>query len=184
MLSVLMIGIIGSIKMAYTIKIHGDVSSDYVSLALGERIKADGRFSCSFEGVGQSFYKGSKEGSRKPGFGFVIRRVRLSSKKPYCGNHPGNCLVHPIFGATKKKNMTLLEWDDWVAFHGIVNDVLDELELDADVWSKPLDVKGIMWIRKGHKRRIRYDYDEKDVGSWAPLREWNRGTQDQFDSHA
>jgi hypothetical protein len=172
---------LGLLNMAYTVKIHNqNVSVGHVNLVLAERINNDGRFTCSFEGAGQLFYKGSKEGSRKPGCGFVIRNVRLSNKKPYCGNHPGECLIHPIFGTTKKKNMKLLEWDDWVAFHGIVNDVLDELGLDADVWTKPMDVKGYMWIRKGLNRRLRYDYDEKNVGSWAPLREWNRGTADQF----
>lgn len=78
-----------------------------------------------------------------------------------------------------KMKATYLEWDDWVAFHKIVNDCLDVLMLDADVWSTPQNARGRFWIRKGTQRRTRYDYTETTLYG-RPARLWNTGSPDQF----
>jgi hypothetical protein len=170
----------------YTVKVHSSssVDAERVYRDLAKRFRSDGRFSVDMIFL-DSMTKGKRDGSRKPGFGIGLRKVRLTEAKPYCGQHPGECLVNPFAGPTKKKRMTLLEWDDWVEFNGLVNDVLDEHGIDADVWSNPQETKGTMWIRKGQQRRLRYDYDDDFSGSWSrttglPVRVWNEGTHDQF----
>lgn len=114
----------------------------------------------------------------------VLPRVRLGEAKPYCGNHPGPCVVGPFGGVAKKRTTRWLEWDDWVEFHGIVNDVLDASKTNADVWSNPQDARGKFWMRRGILRRVQYDYEEEERGFGLPLRIWNTGTPDQFASHA
>lgn len=109
-----------------------------------------------------------------------IKPVRLVNKKPYCGNHPGECVVNPFTGPTKKPNATYLEWNDWVAFHKVVNTVLNKYKVNADVWSTPYDVRGKMHIRKGRVARKRYDYSEKINQYGMPVREWNQGDESQF----
>jgi hypothetical protein len=105
-----------------------------------------------------------------------LKPVRLRTKKPYCGNHPGEC---PL-GGPPKKNATYLEWEDWVQFHKLVNAVLNRLRVSADVWSTPLDVRGKMWIRKGKAPRIRWDWTEELNRYGRAVRVWNQGTPDQF----
>ena len=109
-----------------------------------------------------------------------LQCIRLTAKKPYCGNHPGPCYVGPL-GERQKPNSTLLEWDDWVAFHTLVNEVCDHLNLSANIWTLPRDVRGKMWIRKGLSSRLRWDYEEQwEPRRSQPLRVWNTGTPDQF----
>lgn len=114
-----------------------------------------------------------KYGSGEPGWAITVQRVRLTAKKAYCGQHPGPCQV-PLFPQPKRK-LALLEWDDWVSFHGAVNSALDRYALSADVWSKPAEASGRMWIRLGSRRRMRWDWDS-DRGRQV----WNLGTDDQF----
>jgi hypothetical protein len=77
--------------------------------------------------------------------------------------------------------MTYLEWNDWVEFHSIVNGVLDEYHISANVWSNPQDVRGKMWIRKADLgARVRYDWEENLDRSGRVERIWNQGTPDQF----
>ena len=108
-----------------------------------------------------------------------IKTVRLTKKKSYCGNHPGECQVSP-FGNRKKPVVSYLEWNDWVAFHSIVNKVLNRFRANAEVWSEPQDVKGKMWIRKGTKARLHYDWTEDCDSYGRIIRYWNQGTPDQF----
>lgn len=110
----------------------------------------------------------------------LVKPVRLVKAKPYCGNHPGECQINPFLGPQKKKSMTLLEWDDWVKFHNLVNRCLNRFKANANVWSNPPDVRGKMWIRKGLKARVRYDWDEKPSAYGNPIRVWNTGSDDQF----
>jgi len=110
-----------------------------------------------------------------------VKPVRLVKAKPYCGNHPGPCAINPFFGPRKKPNSTYLEWNDWVKFHNLVNRVLNRFHVNADVWSTPLDVRGKMWIRKGRKARILYDWTERFDEFGRAIREWNKGTDDQFE---
>lgn len=109
---------------------------------------------------------------------FYMSRIRLTTPKPYCGNHPGPCQVNP-FIQRKKPRATWLEWDDWVVFHTMVNNVCDSLQVYANVWTLPQDARGKFWIRKGYRPRQRYDYEEAYVRGDL-TRVWNTGTIDQF----
>jgi len=167
--------------MAYTIKIHTDNETlvNKVQFSIEKALNKDNRFLATIEPAG-FIYKGPRVGSRKTGYGLTLRRVRLRVKKNYCGNHPGVCVVNPYLGPQKKPIASYLEWDDWVAFHSVINDCLDKMKIDADIWSTPHDVKGKMWIRKGTQRRVKYEWEEKQTNHWQPLRIWNQGTPDQF----
>jgi hypothetical protein len=111
-----------------------------------------------------------------------VQQVRLTQAKEYCGQHPGECVVIPGF-QRKKKRMRYLEWDDWIQFNNLVNDVLDKGRVKAEVWSTPmenLDKGKKFWIRKGLLRRVKYDYREVPTGG-VPIRIWNTGSPDQFE---
>lgn len=124
-----------------------------------------------------STFEGMKRNSPMPRHKIEITRVRLKKAKPYCGNHPGPCVAD----GRKKPNTTFLEWGDWVAFHAIVNAILNIPVFEADVWSLPQDVAGKMWIRKNNQPRLRWDYeDQTPPGAFHPRRIWNVGTPDQF----
>jgi hypothetical protein len=122
--------------------------------------------------------------------GEIHVKVRLQKAKPYCGNHPGECQTHPILGERVKRSGSWLEWDDWVAFNDLVNDVLDGLRACAEVWSVPpekLDKGKKFHIRRGRARRVKWDWEEQPSpsGSWQALRVWNHGSPDQFEeTHA
>lgn len=165
--------------MAYTIKFHESSNTVHkLGILLYEYIHEHG-FRANMDYIGY-LSRGSREGSRTEGLGVTLKKVRLQEAKLYCGQHPGECLIHPLIGPTKKKKQTYLEWDDWIKFNNMINDFLDQHNVNADVWSKPHDVKGIFWIRKGVNRRIHYDWTEEDWGRLLPVRVWNRGTPDQF----
>jgi hypothetical protein len=77
-----------------------------------------------------------------------IGGVRLRESKHYCGNHPLPCPVRMF--PVKHKNTKLLEGADWVAFNDMLNDVLDNLGVSANVASSHVI------IRKGDQRCIGY----------------------------
>ena len=155
----------------YTIQIlkGGEAKRNRVLDYLRQRIAKDGRFTANME---------CAMDRRLPSI--HIKPVRLTKAKPYCGQHPGECVVNPFTGPTRKPRATWLEWDDWVAFHHLVNRALNRLRTHADVWSTPPDVRGKMWIRRGIKARLRYEWTEEPGRYGLPIREWNQGTFDQF----
>lgn len=148
-------------------------------VALQRAIAQDGRFGATLTPI--TFAPRTRH--LPQGYSLTIQYVRLKKAKEYCGQHPGVCIVDPRF-PHKKANYKYLEWDDWVAFHGLVNDVLDRLEVTADAWTNPrelLSTGSKMWIRRHNKRRVRFDWDEKFIGGLrGPARVWNAGTPDQF----
>lgn len=154
----------------YTIQIlsGGEEKRNRVMQYLNERLAKDGRFTAKLT---PAYDKGLPSIHVKP--------VRLTKSKPYCGQHPDVCVAHPIFGERKKPNSRLLEWNDWVKFHNLVNKALNRLKVNADVWSNPADVRGKMLIRKGLRPRIRWDYTTDNSGM-VPIHAWNQGTDDQF----
>ena len=155
----------------YTIVIlkGGEAKRNRVLAYLRERMAKEGRFTAELS------YAYDK---RLPSI--HIKRVRLVKAKPYCGQHPGVCVVNPFIGPQKKKVGKWLEWNDWVAFHGLVNRVLNRFRTNADVWSEPPDVRGKFYIRKGLLARKRFDWTET-IDKWGrPIREWNKGAPDQF----
>lgn len=76
---------------------------------------------------------------------FKIVDVRLKSTKAYCGNHPGACQI-----GGKDRRHNYLEGADWVEFNDILNDVLDELGVDARVESS------VVRVRQGMERCVEY----------------------------
>lgn len=89
-----------------------------------------------------------------------IVNVRLRSKKEYCGNHSGPCPVR--FGPERKhRRAYFLEGADWVEFNDLVNDVLDQLQANANVYTS------VCWLRKGKRRRTEYGEGSRFNGEWA-----------------
>jgi hypothetical protein len=115
--------------------------------------------------------------------GEIHLKVRLKKAKPYCGQHSGECQIGP-FGERQKRSGSWLEWDDWVQFNDLVNDVLDGLRACAEVWSVPpekMDKGKKFYVRRGRARRVRWDWEEQQTpGQWQALRIWNHGSPDQF----
>jgi len=167
--------------MAYTIKIHTDkeMLPWNVREKLIKALDKDKRFRCDINNAG-FIYRGPREGSRKEGYGLILRRVRLTEKKEYCGQHFGVCVVNPFTGPQKKKKTTHLEYNDWIEFHDIVNNVLDKMKLDADVWTDPRECTGRYWIRKGMNRRVNFDAEQIPSNHWAPQYKWDNGSASQF----
>jgi hypothetical protein len=109
-----------------------------------------------------------------------VTAVRLKRAKPYCGQHPGPCQL-----GGPRRSGTWLEWDDWVEFNGLVNDVLDKHSVSALVFSLPqeaLDKGKQMVVRRGLKRRHKYDWHEGVWRGRSGIRIWNHGTPDQFEN--
>jgi hypothetical protein len=156
----------------YTIQLlnSSSIKLNRIMEALKVKLSKDGRFTCDLvEGLVKSGKRGQND------LAIFVKRVRLTKAKSYCGNHPGEC---PVTNE-RKPISKYLEWNDWVAFHALVNTTLNKFHTNANVWSLPQDVKGKMWIRKGKFARKRFDWDE--TYSYGRLvRIWNAGTDDQF----
>ena len=87
-----------------------------------------------------------------------IHQIRLKASKSYCGNHPYPCPVTPFERRHRKGKW--LEGADWVGFNDLINDVLDDLAVDADVGSS------LVTIRKGRKRCVRYEGYSRNFGGY------------------
>jgi hypothetical protein len=157
---------VGRIEMAYTILVRDArrYKFDDVGLRLYVALEASPFVVDVVDG-----------GPSRSGHRVLLRTVRLRAPRPYCGQHPGPC----EFPGRARRRSRCLEWGDWVAFNAIVNDVLDALGCDADAWSTPPDVSGKFWVRRGGRRRVRYDWTEEEHRGRV-FRVWNRGTPDQF----
>lgn len=159
--------------MAYLVQLLSEHDVALVAKKLQESIERDGRFRLT----------AAPEVSGKT---INMQKVRLTARKPYCGQHPGECVA--IFPRPKRNSMCL-EYDDWIAFHAVVNSTLDELGVSANVTTRPMEtvrrfkgMGGKYWIRRGTKPRVRFDYDEEYNGMGLPVRWWNPGTPDQFEA--
>lgn len=175
--------------MAYRIRVHAIVGyTNQLSNAVGalmasvQRAVTDAGFKVGDYGyTGSTNGRGPKEGSGKPGYVVDLRKIRLAKAKPFCGAHPGPCVVGGTYTkAGLKRASNCLEWEDWIAFHEVVNDVLDRYHVDADITTAGADVdRGrLLFCRRGLKRRVRYDWTE-DARD-ARKRPINYGTEDQF----
>lgn len=164
----------------YTIMIlqGGTPKRDRVLSLLSDKIAKDGRFRAILTPADSKTSRAERQiaGQVRVLPSIMVDKVRLTEKKPYCGNHPGPCLL----GGAPKPVSSRMEWEDWVEFHTLVNQVLNRLKCRANVWSLPYDVKGRMWIRKDRSPRLRYEYTETPDKWGRPLRHWNTGTDDQF----
>ncbi len=99
-------------------------------------------------------------------WGVKIMRVRLRYKKDYCGAHPGPCLNN----FRKHMKASLLEGMDWVAFNAMLNNMLDKLKADCDVFSFNQEATvygGKYFIRIGTRRRVLYPFAYRDRFAFA-----------------
>lgn len=87
--------------------------------------------------------------------GLKISTVRLKNKKSYCGAHPGPC---PVEGGRRHRTGRWLEGADWVGFNALLNDVLDDMNAEAIVFSFNTESRGgsRYYIRRGAERRCNY----------------------------
>jgi len=174
--------------MAYTIQFFakGNEKRSKFLQVFQDRLHKDGRFKCELEMRMVSTTKADRlqltASLGTDAFkmyelpGILIRKIRLTKKKPYCGNHPGECPVSD----KPKPNSTRLEWDDWVEFNNLINRTLNRFRAEANMWSLPHDIRGRMWMRKGILARKRYDWDEQTDQFGRTIRIWNPGTESQF----
>lgn len=80
----------------------------------------------------------------------AFRKIRLTYKKDYCGNHPLPCPVRP--GKHRKHPTTdRLEGADWVGFNDFINDILDKQQCLCNAGSSLVN------IRKAGLRCTLYD---------------------------
>lgn len=115
--------------------LNDDVDTDVIVNQIHYRINYDSRFTCEVRVVHRK---------RVPNR-ITIHNIRLKEAKIYCGSHPYAC---DIEGGRKAK---YLEGADWVEFNDRLNDILDRLEVSADVKS------AVCILRKGTRRRTHYD---------------------------
>jgi hypothetical protein len=173
----------------------GQASKEFIMEIRDElyrHIRLDGRFrlpDVNPRGIGsvEQVYHGRGK-ARKPHWRIVIKGVRLTTAKPYCGQHPGECLINPFTGkAPKKPNDSRLEWDDWIQFNNLVNDFLDKLPHASEAWSscppEQMDKGRKFYFRRNNQRRIYWDWTEGEYvirkqKMWVRI--WNHGTPDQF----
>jgi len=178
--------------MAYRIKVHAIVGYTHtISNAVGalmatlqRETEAAGFKVGDYDYVGSTNGRGPRDGSRLPGYVVDLRKIRLMKAKPYCGNHPGECVaVGRRTKAGAKPASNCLEWEDWVRFHEVVNNVLDRYHVSADVTTAGADVDQgrLLFCRRGLKRRLRYDWTETSRSTFNAARPVNHGSLDQFE---
>ncbi len=78
--------------------------------------------------------------------------VRLKEKKDSCGQHSGPCVA--VF-AKPHRHYAFLEGADWVSFFDLLNDVLDGLNVKADIEAGSFEF-GSLFHRLGRYRRVAY----------------------------
>jgi hypothetical protein len=171
--------------MAYSIKFTNPSMTDsqltQFRAELKAKLEADGRFKVPGEirEIRAQFGRGK---ARVSNWVLEMKYVRLNKAKEYCGQHPGECQIGP-FGAREKRKSSCLEWNDWIEFNALVNDVLDAFGQPAEVWSVPMELmdKGKkFFIRLDNKRRVEYDWHERAMSYGRVARVWDHGSPSQF----
>ncbi len=109
-----------------------------------------------------------------------IEHIRLRVKKGYCGAHPGPCQTDLFFD---RPHMVAhyLEGSDWIGYDEGINDLLDRLEIDANVWTYNQEsTSGRYYIRKGRRRRLVYGMVTRNDGI-RTFNHWERvATKDEY----
>lgn len=134
--------------MAFTIKKIEGANTNLIELQLCKAL-AQSRFVASITNTGTAL---------------KFSKIRLKQSKDYCGNHPYACPVRPG-GPKPHIHSKCLEGADWVAFNDMLNDVLDALNVSANVASS------LCIVRKGALRRVEYHGHKLGNGIDS---EWNR----------
>lgn len=109
--------------------------------------------------------------------GIKVTEVRLRNKKFYCGAHAGPCVN--LTGRPKYKRR-FLEGLDWVGFNAMLNDVLDSMSANCEVFSFNREAYvrgGKYFIRRGTRRRVEYAYEPIGVGIFHL---WTQGPDNYF----
>lgn len=132
-------------------QVQGASRAEVLSM-ITERINRQSRFTCEPEIIDDR------------GRYIKIRMIRLKQKKAYCGNHPNECLV-----AGSHRKGVWLEGLDWVEFNDLINDLLDEMHVSANVKT------AVCILRKGTMRRTHYGSHQQGM-FW----QWN---MDEHESH-
>lgn len=129
-----------------------------------------------WEAVEKSRFRATVEiDDHKGKTGVKVSVVRLRRRKGYCGAHPGPCLVnrgrHPV--------NSILEGLDWVGFNHLINDVLDALGVDCNVFTYNREsLTSKYMIRRGRERRVGYPFEYR--GDFA---HWTQGHDFDFEDH-
>jgi hypothetical protein len=173
--------------MAYTIAVSTRETAENFRQLLDIRVKESTRFSVEEIELPAIEVLGVRAQERGDATRLLVRlrKIRLTKGKPYCGQHPGECVIG-ILGARPKPVLRCLEWGDWIAFNDLVNDVLDAMKVHAEVWSHPGEppMRGHggkrFWIRKAGRRRVLWEWEEESRGLGQPIRRWNMGSDSQF----
>ena len=151
--------------MAYRIRFHAHAGAALrpILAAIQAATKKAGFRIGSADEVGHIEGTGPQYGSHKRGYVVEYRQIRLAEIK-----------ARPSFGTCKT---AFLQWEDWITFHEVVNDVLDSFQCDADITTAgaPVDKGKLMYCRLCMCRRLRYDW----AGTPA-RRVANYGSRDQF----
>ena len=174
--------------MPYTVQLKGQPELAHAFLSklkarTSKRFSND-KFTYNTRVIGDTLQFGVRGRRPKDFTKIEFTQIRLAEAKEYCGNHPGECFVNPFVGEQKKRKSRCLEWVDWVRFNNLLNDILNEMKMEANIWSRPpekMDKGSIFWIRRNNQRRVIYDWEEVwDRGGNRPSLIWNHGTPDQF----
>ncbi len=118
--------------------------------------------------------------------------VRLRLRKPWCGQHAGPCQGNRknTYG---HRGAILLEGADWVGWNDGLNDILDRLKIDADVWTSNKEAAkrrgrdGAMvginrfYLRRGRRRRVTYFADCHS--QFFNVMHWVEGTDADFEDY-
>jgi hypothetical protein len=172
----------------YTVALLNPKTNAYkLAYAMQDRIQKDGQFRVSRIEVGQ--VKTSREERRTLGkvytcTALLLHNIRLTKMRPFCGSHPGECLINPFTGKEPDRpNSTLLEWADWVEFHKLINGVLSQRHTSANIWTIPrdrLDQGRRMWIRRGLLPRVKWEWEESYDHMGRREQVWDHGSPSQF----
>lgn len=173
----------------YTVQFAEHETAVAFKTRLEAKLPEDGRFTVRTVEVETETLGPIASKKRAPKVFVYLHTIRRAKRGDYCGQHPGPC------AAVVPRKITRgfwLEWDDWITFHSLVNDILDEMAPAACAWSVPNE--GIpmypgqgkkFWIRKDGKRRQRYDWDEDPTYHsffGAVRRRWDMGSASQFEA--
>ena len=132
--------------------LNDDVHPGVLAEAIERYFRTETRFTCG--AIVKQWYK-------RGGALIRISNIRLKESKKWCGSHPAQCDVP----ATRRA--TFLEGADWVEWNDRLNDLLDSMNVSANVRS------AVCILRKDVRRRTHYGmYYQAPLGV-VQRTEWN-----------
>jgi hypothetical protein len=128
-----------------------NVDPGNLALVIQNHINLNSRFTCDVILPGKTIIK--------------LKNIRLRESRKYCGNHPNACEI----GGAPSRSAKYLEGADWVEFNDMINDILDALEVTANV------ATAVCKVRKLNRRRVHYGSHMQGF-NW----QWNMDEDDYF----